>query len=128
MDTSRLWHFLPLGYLLTVAIETPVLLAGLAPRHPLRRRLLAGLWLTACTYPFVVLVLPVIFDGASRAAYILTAEVFAPAAECALFLTAFPSRRDDAPSTRLRDCAAITTANLASFVAGELLAARGWLV
>lgn len=128
MDTARLWHFLPLGYLLTVAIETPVLLAGLAPRHPLRRRLLAGLWLTACTYPVVVLVLPVIFDGASRAAYILTAEVFAPAAECALFLTAFPAGRDDARPSRLRDCAVITAANLASFAAGELLAARGWLV
>ncbi|HLM57638.1 MAG TPA: hypothetical protein VK422_16145 [Pyrinomonadaceae bacterium] len=127
MDTARLWHFLPLGYLLTVAIETPVLLVGLAPRHPARRRLLAGLWLTACTYPVVVLVLPVIFDGASRAAYILTAEVFAPAAECALFLTAFPSRKDDARPSRLRDCAAITAANLASFAAGELLAARGWL-
>ncbi len=128
MDTARLWHFLPLGYLLTVAIETPVLLLGLAPRHPARRRLLAGLWLTACTYPVVVLVLPVIFDGASRAAYILTAEVFAPAAECALFLTAFPSGRDDARPSRLRDCAVITAANLASFAAGELLAARGWLV
>ena len=128
MDTARLWHFLPLGYLLTVAIETPVLLLFLAPRHPLRRRLLAGLWLTACTYPVVVLVLPVLFEGAPRAAYILTAEVFAPAAECALFLTAFPSRRDAAPPTSLRDCAAITAANLASFAAGELLAARGWLV
>ena len=128
MDTARLWHFLPLGYLLTVAIETPVLLVGLAPRHPIQRRLLAGLWLTACTYPVVVLVLPVIFEGSSRAAYILTAEVFAPAAECALFLTAFPSTRDDALPSRLRDCAVITAANLASFAAGEILTARGWLI
>src|SRR3712207_3950792 len=97
MDTARLWHFLPLGYLLTVAIETPVLLLGLSPRRPTRRRLLAGLWLTACTYPVVVLVLPVVFGGASRAAYILTAEVFAPAAECALFLAACPPKRDSAP-------------------------------
>ena len=128
MDIARLWHFLPLGYLLTVAIETPVLLFGLAPRHPASRRLLAGLWLTACTYPIVVLVLPVIFEGAPRAAYILTAELFAPAAECALFLTAFPSRRDAAPPSAWRDCAVITAANLASFAAGELLAARGWLL
>ena len=52
----ELWRFLPFGYLLTIAIETPILLFGLSPHHPKRRRLLAGVWLTACTYPIVVLV------------------------------------------------------------------------
>ena len=43
------------------------------------------LWLTACTCPVVVLVLPVLPEGATRAAYLLAAELFAPAAECLLF-------------------------------------------
>ena len=51
MSSSALWRFLPLGYLLTILIETPILLVGLSKRHPIKRRLLAGLWLTACTYP-----------------------------------------------------------------------------
>ena len=46
---SALWSFLPWGYLLTVAIEVPVLLVGLSAHHPLRDRLLAGLALTAFT-------------------------------------------------------------------------------
>ena len=85
MDTERLWLFLPLGYALTVAVETPVLLFGLSPRHAPARRLAAGLWLTACTSPVVVLVLPVLLEGAPPAAYLLAAELFAPAAECLLF-------------------------------------------
>src|SRR5215210_4740072 len=94
MGTEDLWRFLPIGYLLTVAVETPVLLLLLSPRHPTRRRLFAGLWLTACTYPVVVLVLPVLFGGAPRAAYLAVAEVFAPAAECALFWLAFGEKAE----------------------------------
>lgn len=123
MSTEDLWLFLPLGYLFTVAVETPVLLLLLSPRHPVRRRLFAGLWLTACTYPVVVLVLPTLFAGASRAAYLLVAEIFAPAAECVLFYFAFSG--GDSRSAR-RDCAAIAVANLLSFLAGEVLNAYGW--
>ncbi len=89
MGAEDLWRFLLLGYLLTVAVETPVLVLFLSKRHALRRRLFAGLWLTACTYPVVVLVLPPLFAGSTRAAYLAVAEVFAPAAECALFWLAF---------------------------------------
>ena len=123
---EQLWVFLPWGYLLTVLIETPVLLAGLSARHPLRRRLAAGLWLTACTYPIVVLVLPTSMHDASRAAYLWVAEIFAPAAECALFYVAFlhKTSNPDRRST-LRDMAAIVVANLASFGLGELLYAYG---
>ena len=46
MNTTDLWRFLPVGYLFTVALETPVLWLLLSPRHPRRRRLFAGLWLT----------------------------------------------------------------------------------
>jgi hypothetical protein len=52
------WYYLVVGYALTVAVELPVLVFGLAPEHTLVRKLLAGFWLTACTYPVVVLVSP----------------------------------------------------------------------
>ena len=118
---EQLWAFLPWGYVLTVLIETPVLLAGLSARHSLPRRLAAGLWLTACTYPIVVLVLPTMMHDASRAAYLWVAEMFAPAAECALFYFAFV-RNTPTPDrgSTLRDMAAIVVANLASFSLGEL--------
>ena len=47
------------GYLFTISVETPVLLVGLSRRHPIRHRLFAGVWLTACTYPVVWLSGPV---------------------------------------------------------------------
>ena len=125
MPTEDLWLFLPLGYLVTVAVETPVLALLLSPQHAPRRRLFAGLWLTACTYPVVVLVLPPLFAGATRAAYLAAAETFAPAAECVLFRLAFGAGRDGGAAPR--DYAAIIAANLLSFLAGEVLTAYGWL-
>ena len=38
-SSAELWAFLPIGYAFTVAIETPVLVAGLSRRHPVTRRL-----------------------------------------------------------------------------------------
>ncbi len=107
-----------LGYLLTVAVETPVLLVGLSRRHPVRVRIFAGVWLSACTYPVVWLALPPLF--AERWLYLLAAESFAPAAECLLFWLAFvrglpPGRRATA-----RDLLAVVAANLCSFGAGEV--------
>jgi hypothetical protein len=126
MNDAELWRFLPVGYLFTVALETPVLWLLLSPRHPSRRRLFAGLWLTACTYPVVVLVLPPLFAQSPRAAYLLAAEVFAPAAECALFRLAFGREKAAGGSSLLRDFAAITAANLLSFIAGEAASAYRW--
>ena len=127
MDTADLWRFLPVGYLFTVALETPVLALLLSPRHAPRRRLLAGLWLTACTYPVVVLVLPPLFADSPRAAYLAAAETFAPAAECAIFWLAFGGDQTAARGSSLwRDFAAITAANLLSFLAGEAAAAYSW--
>src|SRR5262249_50692512 len=84
------WLFLVVGYLFTIAIETPVLCVGLSPQHPLSRRILAGIWLTACTYPFVVLVAPQIFDPEhERPWYLLVSESVAHFGECALFYFAF---------------------------------------
>lgn len=111
------------GYLLSAAVEAPVLVALLSRRHPLRVRLFAGVWLTACTYPVVWLVLPAVMEGAERWLYLLVAEAFAPAAECAIFWYAFvrglpPDRR-----AALRDCAAVALANFCSFGVGEVLIA-----
>lgn len=127
--TSRpadLWRFLPLGYALSVAVETPVLLVGLSRRLSFRRRLFAGLWLTACTYPVVVLVLPELFSALPRYVYLLVAETFAPVAECLLFWLAFRGRAGASAGEWARDFAVIVLANLLSFGAGEVLNANRW--
>lgn len=121
MSPLELWRFLPLGYLLTIAIETPILFFGLAPRHPKRHRLLAGLWLTAATYPIVTLVLPLLLENYSRVVYLVVAETFAPVAECILFWLAFGSAAELGKRSMWRDFAAIVLANLASFTAGEIM-------
>jgi hypothetical protein len=126
VSPSDLWRFLPLGYLLTIAIETPILLAGLSSRHPKSRRALAGVWLTACTYPIVTLVLPLLLANQSRAMFLAVAETFAPAMECLLFWLAFGAPAELGRGSIWRDFAAIVIANLASFLVGELLNAWGW--
>jgi hypothetical protein len=119
---------LPVGYLLTIAIEIPVLLVGLSARHSPRRRLIAGLWLTACTYPVVVLVLPyTVWEWSGRGAYLVVAETFAPLAECCLFWLAFGSRAELFRRGMFRDFAAIVVANLSSFVVGEWLLQCLWV-
>jgi hypothetical protein len=128
--TSRpadLWLFLPLGYLFTVAIETPVLLLGLSKKFSFKERLLAGLWLTACTYPVVVLVLPTVFARSSRSLYLLVAEIFAPLAECALFRLVFHDKLGPGPGEKLRSFAVIILANLLSFAFGELMNSTRWI-
>lgn len=115
MQPVELWRFLPIGYLFTISIETPILLIGLSRHHPIKRRLLSGIWLTACTYPIVVLVLPLVLINQSRATFLSVAETFAPVAECLLFWAAFGRE------TRWRDFGVIVVANLASFLIGELV-------
>jgi hypothetical protein len=126
MPPSELWHFFPFGYLVSILIETPILLIGLSPRHPLKRRVFAGVWLTACTYPIVVLVLPLVFRSASRAVYLIIAETFAPVAECVLFWLAYGEAEQFGKASMWRDCGVIVIANLASFTGGEILNAYGW--
>ena len=115
MSPSELWRFLPIGYLVTIAIEVPILFFGLSAHHSKLRRVGAGVWLTACTYPIVVLVLPLLLRDYSRAQFLLVAEMFAPVAECALFWMAFGKE------ARWRDFAVIVIANLASFLIGEVV-------
>ena len=121
MSPLQLWRFLPLGYLLTIAIETPILFFGLSRRHPKRHRFMAGLWLTACTYPIVMLVLPLLLMNYSRTVFLLVAETFAPVAECVLFWLAFGNATELGKGSMWRDFAAIVVANLASFLAGEII-------
>ena len=124
LEPAELWCFLPLGYALTILLEMPVLLVGLSPQHSWRRKVFAGFWLTACTYPMVTLVLPLLLEERfGRIAYLTVAEIFAPLAECLLFWLAFyqGQKNGSAPlatNTFLRDMLAITAANLVSFLVG----------
>ena len=126
MSPSDLWHFLLIGYPVTILIETPILLIGLSQRHSIKRRLFAGIWLTACTYPIVVLVMPLIFANTSRAIYLVVAETFAPVAECILFWLAYGKAEELGSRSMWQDFGAIVVANLASFLGGEVLNAYGW--
>jgi len=126
LPLADLWRFLPLGYLITIAIETPVLLVGLSPKVPFRQKLFCGAWLTACTYPIVVLVLPAVFFDQSRSLYLFIAETFAPVAECILFWLAFRNRGFLETNDWLRCITAIIIANLASFGIGEVLNGYRW--
>jgi hypothetical protein len=107
------------SYLLSISIETPILLVGLSARHPLRVRIFAGVWLTGCTYPIVSMVLPALIQD--RTVYLLAAETFAPIAEVVLFWVAFGIRSEFGGRSMWRDFAAIIAANLASFLVGEAL-------
>jgi len=126
MSPSELWHFLLPGYFLSILIETPVLLIGLSQRHSIKRRLFAGVWLTACTYPIVVLVMPLVFENFSRMLYLTIAETFAPVAECILFWLAYGKSEEVGKRSMWQDFATIVAANLASFIGGEILNAYSW--
>lgn len=111
------WFFLVFGYFFTISIETPVLCVGLSPQHPLSRRIMAGFWLTACTYPMVVLVIPYFFPRPEDYVwYLLVAESIAHFGECLLFYLAFRPLH-----FFWRDMATVFGANLASFSGGLAL-------
>ena len=126
LPLSDLWYFLPIGYLLTILIETPILVVGLPHKISLKQRFLCGVWLTACTYPIVILVLPAIFFGEPRWLYLTVAEIFAPVAECLLFWIVF--RRDNTLTSRemARCLIVVVLANLGSFGVGEIFNYYGW--
>ena len=103
------WQFLFFGYAWSVMVEGSVLLFGLSPRHSLGVKLFASFWLTACTYPIVILALPALLP---RASYVPVAEIFAAVAECALFAELLRGR------WTWRDMIAIAGANVTSFLFG----------
>jgi len=115
------------GYFLTISVETLVLLVGLSRRHPVLRRFAAGVWLTACTYPLLWLVLPLLIPPQSHSAlYLTVGESLVPLAECALFWLAFQRGRSLSRGERWRDWITIVLANLASFGFGELYYSMGY--
>ena len=121
-----LWYFLPIGYVTTVFIETIVLIFLLTPKLSLRQKILCGIWLTACTYPIVVLVLPPLLMEYSRGLYLLVAESFAHFGECVIFWLAFREREDFTKNDWLWCFLGILSANFASFSIGEVLNYYRW--
>lgn len=121
-----LWTFLPIGYLLTILVETPVLIVGLSSKVTLKQKILCGIWLSACTYPTVVLVMPMLFADWQRWQYLTVAETFAPAAECALFWLVFRGLKILNNRNWIECFIAIVVANLASFGVGEIFNYYGW--
>lgn len=117
------------GYILGTLIETPILMLGLSSRHSMSRRLKSGLWLTACTYPVISLVIPQYIDRAlHESLYIVVAEIFAPAAECLLFWLAYGTKYEFGRSSMWQDFGVIVGANLASFAGGALLYYSGFVL
>jgi hypothetical protein len=123
---SNLWLFFPIGYLTTILIETPILLLALSKKLSFKQKLMCGIWLTACTYPIVVLVLPLIFEQFSWLVYIIVAESFAPLGECLFFWLAFRGTEDFTKNDWMQCFTAIIVANLASFGLGEVLHYYHW--
>jgi hypothetical protein len=123
---NYLWYFLPIGYLATILIETPILFFLLPPKLSVRQKLACGVWLTACTYPVVILVLPPLLLHYSETLYITVAETFAPLGECFFFWLAFRGRNLLERRDWIRSFTAIILANLASFGIGEILNLHRW--
>lgn len=128
-SSSELWQGMLWNYLLTISLETPILLCLLSARHSWRRRLFAGIWLTACTYPVVWILIPLtVWHWWGYGVYLVIAETFAPLAECLLFWFAFPPTAPVAAAetqttsfSLAQDCTAIVIANLVSFILGGLI-------
>lgn len=130
---DTLWSFLIPGFFTTIAIETPVLLFCLSKRHPLQQKLFAGIGLTAFTYPFVVLIFPIlIWEPFGRPVYLAVAEFFAPLTECLLFYWFWIRLKNIEEATlpllnrsNVRDFLSIILANLCSFIPFEILQIMG---
>jgi hypothetical protein len=121
MDQPHYLLMMAAGYFFSISIETPILIALLSSRHPIKHKLFAGFWLTACTYPILWLVLPQLIDpNAHRDLYLAVGETFVPIAECLLFWLAFGRTEPRSRLATLQDMAVVVLANLASFGLGEV--------
>jgi hypothetical protein len=124
-DMLNYLQLMVMGYLITIAVETALLILLLSRRHSMRIRLFAGVWLSSCTIPVVWLVLPQLFEPTDRWRFLLIAETFAPIAECTIFWFTFILQQERDRRATVRDFAAIVIANLCSFGMGELLFMAG---
>lgn len=114
------------GYMLTVLLETPVLYWGLSSRYTANEKLLAGALLTACSYPFVAVVFPLLINPFENYTnYIIVSEVFAPLSECIIFAFLFQRSKKLSRKWQTTDWAVIVLANLVSYLAGELMKSAG---
>lgn len=115
------------GYLLTISIETPVLVLLLGKRYSLKEKLFAGVFLTGCSYPFVSVFFPMIWDPyTDYRTYVTVSEIFAPLSECIIFALLFQRRKELSARQRASDLAVVVAANLLSYLAGELMKACGF--
>jgi hypothetical protein len=115
-------RFFLVAFAITIGVEAPVLLVGLSSRHKLAVRLFAAVWLTACTYPLLALVLPVLMNPHRfPLIYMTVGESFVVVAEITLFWLTFIAPSPWGNNGMARDIAAITSANIASFGLGLLL-------
>lgn len=124
MPVEQLIFYAVRGYILTVLLETPVLIGGLSKRYTIKEKIFASIWLNACSYPLVSLVIPFFIDPfRERLLYLLVAETVAPASECCLFWFAFANGKacNRLAGSSSRDLVAVVLANLFSFGVGELL-------
>jgi hypothetical protein len=111
----------------SVLYPPSILIFGLSRRHPLRHRVFAGFWLTACTYPFVWLVFPAMINPKTNPdLYLTVAETFAPLGECLLFWLAFGTAEPRTRAAFWQDMVVITLANLSSFLIGVV--AQPWIM
>lgn len=114
------------GYLLTISIETPVLVFGLGNRYTLKEKLFAGAFLTGCSYPFVAIVFPMIWNPYNDySTYVTISEIFAPVSECIIFALLFQRRKLMSSRLRAQELAVVIAANLVSYLSGELMKAAG---
>lgn len=110
------------GYILSVIIEVPVLILGLSNSYKLKEKIVAGFWLTACTYPSVCWVFPSFIPDAMILNVVR--EAFAALGECLLFWIAFV-KLTDLTSLVKRDLLVVGIANILSFLFGEVLKRTG---
>ena len=118
-EPNDAWRFLWIGYLFTVAIETPVLLVGSPNAIAYGIDCWPGIWLNACSYPIVVLVFPyLVWVPFGRRVSWRLPRPSLRWPNAALFWLAFGNPQERFRRSMYQDFATIVVANLASFLIG----------
>ncbi len=126
LDPITWTRMVVMGYLLTISIETPVLVVGLGNRYSMKEKLFAGAFLTGFSYPFVAVFFPLIWNPYTQySIYVTVSEIFAPLSECLLFALLFQRRKTLRGREKVMDLVIVVLANLVSYVSGEIMKACG---